>query len=134
MPRDARDETPDISMTGALLALAYPDRIGRRRPGTAGRYLLSGGRGAVLPEGDPMANEEFLVVADLDGSAQDSRIFLAAPITLAEIEELYADRIVERGDGAMGRARGRRAGAKAAAAGRAGAGRQAARQSPTPRS
>jgi ATP-dependent helicase HrpB len=48
----------------------------------------------VLPEGDPMANEEFVVVADLDGSTQDSRIFLAAPITTAEIEELYADRIV----------------------------------------
>ena len=84
----------DSSMTGALLALAYPDRIGRRRAAAAGRYLLSGGRGAALPEGDPMANEEFLVVADLDGSAQDSRIFLAAPITVGEIEDLYADRIV----------------------------------------
>jgi ATP-dependent helicase HrpB len=94
MPRDAKTETPDVSKTGALLALAYPDRIGRRRPGTAGRYLLSGGRGAALTEGDPMANEEFLVVADLEGSAQDSRIFLAVPITAAEIEELYADRIV----------------------------------------
>jgi ATP-dependent helicase HrpB len=93
MPRDTRNETPDVSTTGALLALAYPDRIGRRRSGAAGRYLLSGGRGAVLPEGDPMANEEFVVVADLDGSTQDSRIYLAAPITLAEIEELYADRI-----------------------------------------
>ena len=41
-----------------------------------------------------MANEEFLVVADLDGSAQESRIFLAAPITAAEIEALYPDRIV----------------------------------------
>ncbi|MDP2333312.1 MAG: ATP-dependent helicase HrpB [Reyranella sp.] len=84
----------DSSMTGALLALAYPDRIGRRRAGKAGRYLLSGGRGAALPEGDPMTNEEFLVVADLDGSTQDSRIFLAAPVAAAEIEELYADRIV----------------------------------------
>jgi ATP-dependent helicase HrpB len=82
-------------MTGALLALAYPDRIGRRRPGAAGRYLLSGGRGAVLPEGDPMANEEFLVVADLDGAAQDARIFLAAPIGLTEIEELFAGQIVD---------------------------------------
>jgi ATP-dependent helicase HrpB len=82
-------------MTGALLALAYPDRIGRRRAGTANRYLLSGGRGAALPEGDPMSNEEFLVVADLDGSAQDARVFLAAPITLAEIEELYGERIVD---------------------------------------
>lgn len=95
MPRHGGDKGPDIAMTGALLALAYPDRIGRRRPGTAGRYLLSGGRGAVLPEGDPLANEEFLVVADLDGSAQESRIFLAAPITAADIEDLYADRILD---------------------------------------
>ena len=93
--RDARDETPDPSMTGALLALAYPDRIGRRRAGTANRYLLSGGRGAALPEGDPMSNEEFVVVADLDGSTQDARVFLAAPITLAEIEELYGEHIVD---------------------------------------
>jgi ATP-dependent helicase HrpB len=94
-PRDAKNETPDIARTGALLALAYPDRIGRRRPGTAGRYLLSGGRGAVLPEGDPLSNEEFLVVADLDGSAQDARIFLAAPIAATEIEELCEERIVD---------------------------------------
>ena len=82
-------------MTGALLALAYPDRIGRRRAATANRYLLSGGRGAVLPEGDPMSNEEFLVVAETDGASQDARIFLAAPIGVAEIEELYEDRIVD---------------------------------------
>ena len=92
-PRDAGKAT-DVSMTGALLALAYPDRIGRRRPGTAGRYLLSGGRGAALSEGDPMANEEFLTVADLDGATQEPRIFLAAPIMASEIEELYGERIV----------------------------------------
>ena len=85
----------DSSTTGALLALAYPDRIGRRRAGTSGRYLLSGGQGASLPEGDPMGNEEFVVVADLDGTAQSARIFLAAPITASEIEELYAARIVD---------------------------------------
>src|SRR5258708_33743861 len=42
-----------------------------------------------------MDKEEFQVVADLDGSPQDSRIFLAAPITAAEIEDLYADRIAD---------------------------------------
>jgi ATP-dependent helicase HrpB len=82
-------------MTGALLALAYPDRIARRRAAAANRYLLSGGRGAVLPEGDPMSNEEFLVVAETDGASQDARIFLAAAITAAEIEELYGNRIVD---------------------------------------
>jgi len=94
-PRDSRDETPDPAMTGTLLALAYPDRIGRRRAGTANRYLLSGGRGAALPEGDPMSNEEFVVVAETDGAGQDARIFLAAPIGAAEIETLYAERIVD---------------------------------------
>src|SRR5579883_780336 len=87
--------TPDVAMTGALLALAYPDRIGRRRAGTAGRYLLSGGRGVALPEGDAMASEEFLVVAETDGATQDARVFLAAPITADEIEELYAERSVD---------------------------------------
>ena len=93
--RLSRDKDSDSTATGALLSLAYPDRIGRRRAGTAGRYLLSGGRGAALSEGDPMGTAEFLVVADLDGSAQDSRVFLAAPIALAEIEELHGDRIVD---------------------------------------
>jgi ATP-dependent helicase HrpB len=94
-PREVRDETPDSVMTGTLLALAYPDRIGRRRAATANRYLLSGGRGAVVPEGDPISNEEFLVVAETDGASQDARIFLAAAITVGEIEALYADRIVD---------------------------------------
>jgi ATP-dependent helicase HrpB len=93
--RLTRGRDSDSSVTGALLALAYPDRIGRRRAGAAGRYLLSGGQGAALPEGDPMGNQEFVVVADLDGSAQNARIFLAAPIGAAEIEDLYAARIVE---------------------------------------
>ena len=93
--RLSKGNDSDSSATGALLALAYPDRIGRRRAGTAGRYLLSGGQGAALPEGDPMGNEEFVVVADLDGTAQNARIFLAAPITAGEIEDLYASRIVD---------------------------------------
>ena len=41
-----------------------------------------------------MANEEFIVVADVEGSAQDPRIFLAAPIRRGEIEE-FAGKIVE---------------------------------------
>ncbi len=90
-----RSSEGDSAATGALLSLAYPDRIGRRRSGTAGRYLLSGGRGASLAEGDPLANDEFLVVADLDGSAQDARIFLAAAIDPGEIEELHGDRIID---------------------------------------
>jgi len=63
---------------GVLLAFAYPDRIGRRRPD--GRYLLSGGRGAVLAEGQPLARAEFLVAAELDDAGADGLIRLAAPL------------------------------------------------------
>ena len=49
-----------------IAALAYPDRIGLRRKGDAPRYVLSGGKGAVLPEGDPLAQARLLVVTDTD--------------------------------------------------------------------
>ncbi|MGC2855496.1 ATP-dependent helicase HrpB [Novispirillum sp. DQ9] len=78
---------------GACLALAYPDRVGRRR--AQGGYTLSGGRGAVLADGDPLGAEDFLAVGDLDGAAQNGRIYLAAPLTRAEIEDLFADAITE---------------------------------------
>ncbi|HEX2888065.1 ATP-dependent helicase HrpB [Vineibacter terrae] len=90
-----RDEdAPDSRATGRLVAMAYPDRIARRRAGGGNRYVLSGGRGAAVPEGDPLAAEEWLAIADLDEGAQDARIFLAAPLALAEIEALLAERLV----------------------------------------
>ncbi|MFN3350388.1 ATP-dependent helicase HrpB [Pseudorhodoplanes sp.] len=85
----------DIS-AGALLALAYPDRIAKNRGGGQGSFLLANGRGAMLDPALSLAREPFIVVADLSGSAQQARILLAAPITLAEIEARFADRIAQR--------------------------------------
>src|SRR5690606_15359413 len=48
---------------GAILALAYPDRIAKARAGQPGRYLLANGKGAELDPADPLARHEFLVVA-----------------------------------------------------------------------
>ncbi len=75
---DDREVSGDLDDCGILLAFAYPDRIGRRRPD--GRYLLSGGRGAFLPDGQSLARAEFLAVAELDDAGADSRIRLAAPL------------------------------------------------------
>jgi ATP-dependent helicase HrpB len=79
--------------TGAVLAFAYPDRIGQRRPGAVGRYLLRNGQGAIL-EPQALAREEYLVAGELDGQARESRIFLAAPVTLEEIETHFANDLV----------------------------------------
>lgn len=79
---------------GELLALAYPDRIARRR-GAAGRYLLRNGRGAILPDDDKLRGEEWLACAGLGGSRADALIRLAAPLSLAQVEAPFAEDIEE---------------------------------------
>ncbi|MFE1602444.1 ATP-dependent helicase HrpB [Methylobacterium sp. ID0610] len=80
---------------GALLALAYPDRIARAR-GKPGEFVLANGRGAALEPALALAREPFLAVAEIVGKASAARILAAAPITLDAIEALFADRIEAR--------------------------------------
>lgn len=82
-----------IDDAGKILALAYPDRIGKLRSGSRNRYLLSSGRGAFLPESDPLCGTPFIVAAQTDGRPDNARIFLAAPVDRAGLEEVLADRI-----------------------------------------
>jgi ATP-dependent helicase HrpB len=80
---------------GVLVAMAWPDRIAQAR-GQRGRFRLSGGGGAVLPEHDPLAREPFLAVATTDGASGDQRIFLAAALSREDIDTHFADHIRER--------------------------------------
>ncbi len=91
---DASGNDGGLSAAGAVLALAYPDRVGKRRGGATGGYLLSNGRGAFFSAPEPIAAEDWIVAADLDGGAREARIFSALPTTRAEIEADFADRIV----------------------------------------
>ena len=86
------------SSVGALLALAYPERIAKNRGGAPGAFLLANGRGATIDPASPLAREPFLAVAELAGTAAQGRILSAAPITLAEIERRFSDRIEARED------------------------------------
>jgi ATP-dependent helicase HrpB len=81
----------DPHAAGRLTALAYPDRVAKRR-GPAS-FRLASGRGAALPETDPLGAQDFLSIAALDGAGANARIHLAAPLSLAEIEELFAAHI-----------------------------------------
>jgi ATP-dependent helicase HrpB len=80
-------EMPTAPEAGRLLALAYPDRVGRRRPGTSARYQLSNGKGATLRENDPLGRYDWLVAADLDGKAREATIYLAAPVEITDLEQ-----------------------------------------------
>jgi ATP-dependent helicase HrpB len=96
---------------GAFLALAYPDRVARRRS-DEGAFLLANGRGAAVDPVSVLARAPFLAVAEISGSAAQGRIVLAAPLTLAEIEALFSSRIEARDevvfDAASASLRGRR--------------------------
>jgi ATP-dependent helicase HrpB len=89
---DRRGISTEATSTGALLALAYPDRVARAR-GAHGHFVLANGRGAVLDPADPLAGETFLVVADLQGKAQNARIASAAAIGEDEVHALLSGRL-----------------------------------------
>jgi ATP-dependent helicase HrpB len=110
----------DSCTPGALLALAYPERIARNRCGSqltgtgpnrvpdrgqdpgsgAGndrgrdeRFLLASGTGARLPGDDALALEPWLVIADLEASSGDNRIRAALPISEAEVHRVAGARL-----------------------------------------
>jgi ATP-dependent helicase HrpB len=81
---------------GVLLGFAYPDRIGRRRPGADARYTLANGRGAHFAEPQGLGKQDLIVAIDLDDRDRDAKILLAAPLTRTEIEEHFSDRLHRR--------------------------------------
>ncbi|GBG57441.1 hypothetical protein SPFL3102_03729 [Sporomusaceae bacterium FL31] len=84
-------EGVDPDACGLLMALAYPDRIAQHRGG--GRYLLQNGRGAKYQHEQQFAYEPYIVAVDLDDSGIESRIFLAAPISLKTLLEHYDNQV-----------------------------------------
>ncbi|MFP5320899.1 MAG: ATP-dependent helicase HrpB [Acidimicrobiia bacterium] len=70
----------DTGAVGLLAALAFPDRIGRRRPGGRGEVLLADGRAATFPSTDPLADAEWVVVVEHDGDPTRARTREAAAI------------------------------------------------------
>jgi ATP-dependent RNA helicase HrpB len=95
--RGRPDSADAHEWTGILLAWAYPDRIGRAR-GDGGRYLLANGRGARFGEPQALAKAEFIVAAELDGAEREARIFLAAPVRHADLEEYFSAQIREHAE------------------------------------
>ncbi len=113
--RETQAETmraaPGADRVGALVALAYPERVALRRPQSAPRngsprtrtvpradYATVSGRGAIIEADAPLARHEGLAIAELTGAGASGRIALAAPLSRGAIEALFADRIGTRTD------------------------------------
>src|SRR5690606_38569777 len=87
------DQRPARSI-GGWIATAWPDRVARARSGQRGGYLSVGGRAYRLDPADPLANSEWLAIADAQGHAAGVRILAAAPVGASEVEALFSDRII----------------------------------------
>jgi ATP-dependent helicase HrpB len=83
----------DADRAGGALLHAFPDRLAaRRRPG---QFQLRSGGGAWLPDTDPLAHEQFVVAADLDGKRDRARIRLAAGLDADDVAMTFGDEVVE---------------------------------------
>lgn len=110
---DAGDAAAEGDAAVAIcIALAFPDRIARRRDASGENWVSAGGRGFRLDPTVSLARHEWLAVAETQGMAAGARILSAAPIDPAAIESLFADRIAlartVRFDPASGRVEARR--------------------------
>ncbi len=83
---------------GLLLAFAYPDRIAQKRGAARNHVLMSNGRGAWIPETSLLMNADYIVVADVDDTGKNARIWLAAPLSIDDLMAHFSDHIsnVER--------------------------------------
>jgi ATP-dependent helicase HrpB len=75
------------TIVSRLISWAYPDRIALNRGGSDGRFLMRGGRGALLPRQDSLSTAEALAIATVDGHGQESRVLLAVQMDTAVLEE-----------------------------------------------
>ena len=76
-----------------ILALAFPDRVARRRGGPGAPYLMANGRAVTVPPDDALAAAAWLVVGDASGAAAGARLLLGAALDAGAIEQMFADHI-----------------------------------------
>lgn len=91
---------------GRAVALAFPDRVSRRRDSSGEHWQSVGGRGFRLDPASSLTGTEWLAVAEVAGAASGARILSAAALDETEVLALFEDRIAIRHDGAFDPATG----------------------------
>jgi len=100
LPDESVTVAPTAKELSPLLAAAYPDRIGRLRPGGNGRYLLSGGQGGKLSLRTGVGEVELLVAVNMSGGRNgDGQIDSACAIQAEALEKWLPGRFAGIGSG-----------------------------------
>ena len=91
---------------GKVVALAFPERLSRRRDSSGEHWQSVGGRGFRLDPASPLARSGWLAVAEVAGHAAGARILSAAAIDEADVLDIFGNRIETRHDGGFDAANG----------------------------
>ncbi|MFK7893245.1 MAG: ATP-dependent helicase HrpB [Granulosicoccus sp.] len=73
------------------LAQAFPDWIAQKRSVGDGHFRLACGAGAIIDEDDPLAQSDYLAVAQLGGAGTQLRIFKALALNISELQQYAAE-------------------------------------------
>jgi ATP-dependent helicase HrpB len=90
---DVKDSNPDGQDLGKALALAFPDRVSRRRDNRGESWQSVGGRGFRLDPASTLAGGDWLAVGEVAGHASAARILSAAALDQEAVLGLFVDRI-----------------------------------------
>lgn len=93
---EAAIEPGSPEAVATCVALAFPDRIAKRRDASGETWASTGGRGFKLDPASSLARHEWLAVAETQGMAAGARILSAAPIDVTDVEALFGHRIETR--------------------------------------
>lgn len=88
-PKTTNNASHSLSV-GALLAMAYPERIARRSPDKFCQYRLANGNTAITERSDTISAYEWIAIAHMN--ADSGRIFLAAPLNTNDLETHISER------------------------------------------
>ncbi|MGA9657549.1 MAG: ATP-dependent helicase HrpB, partial [Asticcacaulis sp.] len=90
--KTTQKQNTKLKSSSHILAECFPERIAKAR-GKIGEFVMANGRGVYVDEHDGLARQPYLAVGDLGGGANRDRVLLAAPLTEADILNLFADRL-----------------------------------------
>lgn len=84
-----KEDNSDISEgeIGKLLAYAYPERIAKSMD-NIGNYRLANGTAVKINLADSISSHEWICIASLHASRNKGKVFLAAPIDMADLKEM----------------------------------------------
>lgn len=88
------------------VALAFPDRVSKRRSSTGESWQSVGGRGFRLDPASSLASSPWLAVAEVAGHASGARVLSAAALSEEEVLALFGDRVEVRREAAFDMASG----------------------------